>query len=97
MSEWREMSAGDLGRAIGRGEIDAQELTAAHLDAIRSHEYRDRIYARVTEARALEEAAAASRRAMAGQRLSLLDGVPISWKDLFDSAGVATESGSRLL
>jgi aspartyl-tRNA(Asn)/glutamyl-tRNA(Gln) amidotransferase subunit A len=27
----------------------------------------------------------------------LLDGVPISWKDLFDSAGVATEAGSALL
>lgn len=97
MAEWREMSAGDLGRAIGRGEIDPEELTAAHLDAIRAHEYTDRIYARVTEARALEEAAAASKRARAGQRLSLLDGVPISWKDLFDTAGVATESGSRLL
>ncbi len=97
MAEWREMSAGDLGRAIGRGEIDPEELTAAHLDAIRTHEYTDRIYARVTEARALEEAAAASKRARAGQRLSPLDGVPISWKDLFDTAGVATESGSRLL
>lgn len=97
MAEWRGMSAGDLGRAIGRGEIDPEELAAAHLDAIRTHEYTDRIYARVTEARALEEAAAASKRAKAGQRLSLLDGVPISWKDLFDTAGVATESGSRLL
>ena len=27
----------------------------------------------------------------------MLDGVPISWKDLFDSAGVGTESGSDLL
>ncbi len=97
MAEWREMSASDLGRAIGRGEIDPEELTAAHLDAIRAHDYRDRIYARLTEARALEEAAAASRRAKAGQRLSLLDGVPISWKDLFDTAGTATEAGSRLL
>ncbi len=97
MAEWREMSAADLGRAIGRGEIDPEELTAAHLDAIRAHRNRDRIYARVTEARALGEAAAAARRAKAGQRLSLLDGVPVSWKDLFDSAGVATEAGSRLL
>jgi aspartyl-tRNA(Asn)/glutamyl-tRNA(Gln) amidotransferase subunit A len=27
----------------------------------------------------------------------LLDGVPISWKDLFDTAGIATEAGSALL
>ncbi|MCW3782327.1 amidase [Defluviimonas salinarum] len=97
MAEWRQMSAGDLGRAIGRGEIDPEELTAAFLDAIRAHAHRDRIYARLTEARALEEAAAAAKRAKAGQRLSLLDGVPISWKDLFDTAGTATEAGSRLL
>src|SRR5690606_30739810 len=37
MAEWRQMSAGDLGRAIGRGEIGPEELTAAFLDAIRAH------------------------------------------------------------
>lgn len=97
MAEWRQMGAAELGRAIGRGEIDPEELTAAFLDAIRGHPDGERIYARTTEARALAEAQAARRRAEAGHRLSLLDGVPISWKDLFDTAGVATEAGSRLL
>jgi aspartyl-tRNA(Asn)/glutamyl-tRNA(Gln) amidotransferase subunit A len=45
----------------------------------------------------LAEAEAAAERARAGQRLSPLDGVPVSWKDLFDTAGVATEAGSVLL
>jgi aspartyl-tRNA(Asn)/glutamyl-tRNA(Gln) amidotransferase subunit A len=45
----------------------------------------------------LAEAGAARLRAQTGQRLSPLDGVPISWKDLFDTAGVATEAGSALL
>ena len=31
------------------------------------------------------------------QRKGLLDGVPVSWKDLFDTAGVETEAGSALL
>lgn len=97
MAEWRRMSAGELGRAIGRGEIDPEELTAAFLDAIRTHPVAGRIYARTTEDRALAEAAVASRRAKAGLRLSPLDGVPVSWKDLFDTAGVTTEAGSRLL
>jgi aspartyl-tRNA(Asn)/glutamyl-tRNA(Gln) amidotransferase subunit A len=47
--------------------------------------------------RALAEAEAARARARAGARRGPLDGVPVSWKDLFDSAGVATEAGSRLL
>jgi aspartyl-tRNA(Asn)/glutamyl-tRNA(Gln) amidotransferase subunit A len=57
----------------------------------------DRIYARTTAQRALAEAGAARVRAQSGQRLSLLDGVPISWKDLFDTAGTLTEAGSALL
>jgi len=97
MSDWLKMSAADLGRGIGSGEIDPLQLTRTYLDAIDAHPLRDRIYARVTHERALSEAAAAAERARAGQRRSLLDGVPISWKDLYDSAGVGTESGSDLL
>lgn len=97
MQDWRTMSAGDLGRAIGAGRIDPVELTAAFLDAIRETDPAFRIYAHTTEARALAEAEAAGARARAGQRLSALDGVPISWKDLFDTAGTATEAGSLLL
>ncbi len=40
---------------------------------------------------------AAAGRAKAGLRKGLLDGVPLSWKDLFDTAGMATEAGSALL
>lgn len=97
MSDWLKMSAADLGRGIGSGEIDPLKLTRSYLDAIDAHQLRDRIYARVTHDRALAEAAAAAERARAGQRRSLLDGVPISWKDLYDSAGVGTEAGSDLL
>lgn len=97
MDDWRWTSAADLGRAIGRGEVDPVALTVSFLDAIRRHDPDGRIYARTTEARALAEAAAAAARARAGHRLSLLDGVPVSWKDLFDTAGTATEAGSRLL
>ncbi|NRB21047.1 MAG: amidase [Rhodobacteraceae bacterium] len=97
MSDWLKMSAADLGRGIGRGEIDPLQLTQAYLEAIDAHPLRDRIYARVTHDRALSEATAAGKRARAGQRRSVLDGVPISWKDLYDSACVGTESGSDLL
>jgi aspartyl-tRNA(Asn)/glutamyl-tRNA(Gln) amidotransferase subunit A len=95
--DWLTASATDLGRGIEAGEIDPVALTQAYLEAIRSHEFGDRIYARLTEDRALAEAKAASDRAKSGHRIGLLDGVPISWKDLFDSAGVATEAGTALL
>jgi aspartyl-tRNA(Asn)/glutamyl-tRNA(Gln) amidotransferase subunit A len=94
---WLRMTAADLGRDIAAGKINPVELTEAHLDAIAAHPLSDRIYARTTPTRARAEAMAAYGRAKAGLRRGLLDGVPISWKDLFDSAGVATEAGSALL
>ncbi|MCK0149938.1 amidase [Marivita sp. S6314] len=97
MSDWHTMSAADLGRGIGRGEIDPVELTRTFLDAIDAHEFGDRIYARLTPDRAIAEATAAQERARLNLRRSPLDGVPISWKDLFDTAGVVTEAGTKLL
>lgn len=95
--DWQGMTAAEQGKAIDRGDLDPVALTQFYLSAIAAHKAGDRIYARLTEDRALAEAEAASRRAKAGLRLSPLDGVPVSWKDLFDTAGVATEAGSRLL
>ncbi|WP_170547014.1 amidase [Ruegeria arenilitoris] len=97
MQDWLTMTACDLGRGIGMGRIDPVELTETYLSAIDAHPHSDRIYARVTHDRARAEARAAQERAKLGLRLSLLDGVPISWKDLFDTAGTATEAGSALL
>ena len=96
-ANWLSMSMAELGRGIGAGQIDPVALARTYLEAIAASPVADRIYARVTADRALAEAGAAKRRAAAGQRLGLLDGVPISWKDLFDTAGVATEAGSALL
>ena len=97
MQDWLKMTAADLGRGIGAGEIDPVALTKCYLEAIDAHPLRDRIYTEVTHERALAEAEAAAERARMDLRRSPLDGVPISWKDLFDSAGTGTEAGSDLL
>lgn len=97
MQDWLWMTAADLGRGIGAGDIDPIALTDTYLAAIDAHPLRDRIYARVTHTRAREEAAAAAGRAKSGLRRGLLDGVPVSWKDLFDTAGIVTEAGTKLM
>ncbi len=97
MKDWLWMSMADLGRRIGAGEIDPIDLAETYLSAIKAHPLQDRIYARLTETRAMVEAEAAATRAKSGHRRGPLDGVPLSWKDLFDTAGVATEAGSALL
>ena len=97
MGDWLKMTAAELGRGIAAGVIDPVDLTEAYLNAIDAHELTPRIYARSTADRARAEARAARDRAVSGLRRSPLDGVPVSWKDLFDSAGTVTEAGSKLL
>lgn len=97
MDDWLKATAADLGRGIAAGRIDPVDLAEAHLSAIAAHPLADRIYARTTPERARAEAGAARARARDGLRRSPLDGVPLSWKDLYDTAGVATEAGTALM
>ncbi len=94
---WLWATAADLGRGIARGDVDARDLAEVYLDAIETHPDAGRIYARTMADTARAEADASRARARASVRRGPLDGVPVSWKDLFDSAGIATESGSALL
>jgi len=98
MSEtWRNLSAADLGRGIDTGAICPVALTECFLDAIDAHPLTPRIYASTMRGQAEDIAMAARKRARMGLRRGPLDGVPVSWKDLFDTAGVATEAGSAVL
>jgi aspartyl-tRNA(Asn)/glutamyl-tRNA(Gln) amidotransferase subunit A len=94
---WLWMTAADLGRAIAAGKIHPVELTEAFLDAIEHHPQASRIYTRTTPRRARSMSMAAADRAKSGRRIGVLDGVPISWKDLFDASGAPCEAGSALL
>lgn len=95
--EWHELTALELGDKIAQGEIDPVDLTEYFLNRIEEKDPEQRIYVRLTKDRARAEAKAASERAKLGVRRSPLDGVPISWKDLFDTAGIKTEAGTQLL
>ncbi len=95
--DWLDMTAAELGRAIGEGRVSPLELTERFLDAIAAHPEGGRIYARTTPRRARSMAMAAHDRARAGRRIGPLDGVPVSWKDNVDAAGAACEAGSALL
>ena len=95
--DWHKAPAVEQGRAIMAGLLSPVDLAEGYLDAIARAPLSDRIYARLTPDRARSESIAAHDRAKAGLRRSLLDGVPLSWKDNIDSAGIATEAGSLLL
>lgn len=52
------------------------------------------VFISLTAERAHREAEASAARWRAGQPLSVLDGVPLAWKDLFDVAGSITTAGA---
>jgi len=93
---WHDMTALAQGVAMGEGDIDPVELTESYLARIEREDTDHTVFLAVTADRARSEAEAAQKRARTGLRLGPLDGVPISWKDLFDSAGTATTGGSEV-
>jgi len=97
MTDILQLTATELGEAIDKGDLGPVEITKTYLDAITAHPLSPRIYSELTQDRALAEAKDAEERARLGLRRSPLDGVPISWKDLYDTAGIKTEAGSLLL
>ncbi len=92
-----QMPALELGHLFESGQTTPREATEFYLARIRDLDPDHRIYMRLTEARARAEADAATARAKHGMRRHPLDGVPLSWKDLFDSAGTVTAAGSLAL
>ena len=98
MSKYNETTTAlTLGRLFENGEASPRDVTEFFLARAGALDPDHRIYVRMSEARARAEADAATDRARRGMRRHPLDGVPLSWKDLFDSAGTITAAGSLAL
>ena len=96
-ANWFELSALTLGGMIDDGTLDPVSLTEAACERISQHDPRGRIFIAASETRALTEAIAAHDRARFGLRRSLLDGVPVAWKDNIEAIGRPTTAGSKTL
>jgi len=94
---WHKMTALQLGTCIANQSVNPVELTEYFLERIKEHDNDNLIYLRSTTERAYKESEAAYTRAKTGMTRSPLDGVPISWKDLYDTAGILKEGGTPLL
>ena len=90
-------TAAEYGREIAAGEIDPVELASSVFERIEASEVASDIFSVLTKERAFEEAEASRKRQESNSLLSPLDGVPVSWKDLFDSKDIPTEAGTKYL
>ena len=87
----------ELARMIATKAVSPVEVVRAHLDRIAALDPGLRSYITVCDEAALAAARAAETTLMAGQPLGPLHGVPYALKDLYDTAGVRTTGGSRVL
>ncbi|MFN7224425.1 MAG: amidase family protein, partial [Paracoccaceae bacterium] len=89
-------TASTLARALRDGHRDPVDVVDEVFDKITAHGD-PALFIRQTRDRAMAEARAARERLRAGNPASLLDGVPLAWKDLFDLKGTVTTAGSKVL
>lgn len=89
-------TAATLAQDLREGRRDPVDLVAEVFDRIEAHGDAA-LFLRQTRDRAETEARAARERLRAGNPASLLDGVPLAWKDLFDLKGTVTTAGSAVL
>jgi aspartyl-tRNA(Asn)/glutamyl-tRNA(Gln) amidotransferase subunit A len=88
-------SAAAIGRLIAAGTVDAVAVAEHFLERIEAHADKA-VFIKVLRERALTEAKASAKRHREGRSLGPLDGVPLSWKDLYDMKGETTTAGSEV-
>ena len=87
----------DLARMIARKEVSPVEVVRVHLDRIGALDGSLRAYITVCGDAALAAARVAEGALMADGGVGPLHGVPVALKDLYDTAGVRTTAGSKIL
>jgi Asp-tRNA(Asn)/Glu-tRNA(Gln) amidotransferase A subunit family amidase len=85
----------DLAAWIASGALTSRRLTELYLARIEAHAPRLECFAALAPERALAEAEAMDALTRAGVSLGPLHGLPYGLKDLFDTAGLATEWGAE--
>ena len=90
-------SLSDTCRRIKSGELTSVQVTEALLARIEALEGELRAFALVTADEALKTAEVQDRKRRSGAPLGLLHGVPVAVKDLLQTAGLQTASGTRVM
>jgi aspartyl-tRNA(Asn)/glutamyl-tRNA(Gln) amidotransferase subunit A len=97
MSELLDLSIAELAPMLRERQVSPVDITQAALDRIGKVDPQLNSFVTVTADAALRAARAAEAEIKAGRWRGPLHGVPIGLKDLFDTAGVATSAGSKIL
>ena len=91
------LSVAEAGAEIAAKRLSPVELTQAYLSRIEAVEPRVNAYITVTGDLAMERARQAEAEIAAGRNRGRLHGIPIGLKDLYETAGIPTTGGSKIL
>jgi len=97
MGEPWELSLSAAARAIAAGRLTPVELVESTLGRIERVEPRVQAWARLTPEDARREAGRLTQLRQEGTTLGPLHGIPVGVKDIFNTAGVETACGSRIM
>jgi len=97
MSELIRKDASVLAGLVSSREVSAVEVAQAHLDRIAAVDGAVHAFLHVDTKGALASAAAVDAKVKAGEKLSVLAGVPLGLKDILATNGLPTTCGSRVL
>jgi aspartyl-tRNA(Asn)/glutamyl-tRNA(Gln) amidotransferase subunit A len=87
----------EVGERLKRREISAVELATAILDRAEKLDGTLNAFITITRETALAQARSADQALAAGHYLGPLHGIPISLKDLYQTSGITTTGGSKIL
>jgi len=90
------LTIAEAGRLIAARKLSPVELAKALLARIKAIDPKINAFLTITEKPALTAARAAERAVMAGTKHPLL-GIPVAYKDIYETAGVPTTAHSRIL
>ena len=90
------LTIAEAGRLIAAKRLSPVELVKDLLARIQTTDPKLNSFLLVTERQALAAARAAERAVMSGRRSPLL-GIPVAYKDIYETAGVRTTAHSRIL
>jgi aspartyl-tRNA(Asn)/glutamyl-tRNA(Gln) amidotransferase subunit A len=91
-----ELSLTDASAAIFSGTLSPVELAESALNRINAVEPQIHAFATVTADLAMSQARAAGEEIAAGKHRGPLHGIPLGVKDLYNTAGIATTSSSKV-
>ena len=97
MSDLIKKDASELAALVASGEVSAVEVAQAHLDRIAAVDDAVHAFLHVDTKGALASAAAVDVKVKAGEKLSVLAGVPLGLKDILATNGLPTTCGSKVL